>query len=387
VGACGADPGDDESPVAARVGAEDLWQAAELLQRVQAGDAAPVTLASLEATVFELCCQRNAIDLRAEAQNWLQHIGTLLRKPVGLRTHRDLLVMAGWLALLVGCVEYDLGMRAGAEATRVAAQQLGAEAEHSEILGWTHELAAWFALTQGRYADAINTARAGQAVDGSHSVVVQFVGQEAKALGRIGNVPDLRAVLNRGQQMLNQFPPPGRTDNHFIVDPDKWFYAMDAYRLAGADELAAQHARNVIEKGTAPGGIERSPMRMAKARLALGVIAARKGELEQAIALGREALSGPRKSLPSLLMVAGELDGDLSQRYPNEQATGDFRATPRPALNRYFGVESANLGIAGQWRRYCSSRMRRQCARTRRSFSKDTATPSGVRETAERHCA
>src|SRR5947209_2508636 len=32
------------------------WQTAELLQRVQAGDAAPATLASLEATVFELCC-------------------------------------------------------------------------------------------------------------------------------------------------------------------------------------------------------------------------------------------------------------------------------------------------------------------------------------------
>jgi hypothetical protein len=190
--------------------------------------------------------------------------------------------MAGWLALLIGCVEYDLGMRAGAEATRIAAQQLGGEAEHSEILGWTHEMAAWFALIQGRYADAINTARAGRAVDGSHSVVVQLMGQEAKALGRIGNVPDLRAVLDRGQQMLNQFPPPERTDNHFIVDPDKWeFYAMDAYRLAGDDELAAQHARNVIEKGTGPGGIERSPMRMAEARLALGVVAARKGDLEQ----------------------------------------------------------------------------------------------------------
>jgi hypothetical protein len=234
--------------------------------------------------------------------------------------------MAGWLALLIGCVEYDLGMRAGAEATRVAAQQLGGEADHSEILGWTHEMAAWFALTQGRYADVVNTARAGQAIDGSHSVVVQLMGQEAKALGRMGNVPELRTVLDRGHQVLNQFPTPDRTDNHFVVDPDKWeFMAMDAYRLAGDDQLAEHHARNVIQKGTGPGGIERSPMRMAEARLTLGVIAARKGELEHATALGREALSGPRKSLPSLLMVAGELDGELSQRYPDEQATADFR--------------------------------------------------------------
>jgi hypothetical protein len=101
------------------------------------------------------------------------------------------------------------------------------------------------------------------------------MGHEAKALGRMGGA-----------------------DSHFTVEPDTWeFYARDAHRLARDDELAAQHARAVIEKGTGPGGVERSPMRMAEARLALGVAAARTGVLEQAIALGREALFCPRKSL------------------------------------------------------------------------------------------
>ncbi|MEP6697884.1 MAG: hypothetical protein ABJA34_13550 [Pseudonocardiales bacterium] len=80
----------------------------------------------------------------------------------------------------------------------------------SEILGWTHERAAWFALIQRRYADVVNTARAGQAIDGTHSVVVQLMAQEAKALGRMGNVSELRAVLERGHQVPNQFPPPAR---------------------------------------------------------------------------------------------------------------------------------------------------------------------------------
>ncbi|HEV7897749.1 MAG TPA: helix-turn-helix transcriptional regulator [Planosporangium sp.] len=318
--------------VAAARGANP-WQTAELLRRVQASDTAPGTLMSLEATVFELCCQyvcRDAGELRAEAQGWLRHVAALLRRPTGLQAHRELLVSAGWLALLIGCLEYDLGMRAAAEATRVAARQLGEEAGQSEIVGWTYELSAWFALTQSRYADAITSARAGQATDRDHSVVVQLIGQEAKALARMGNISDVRSTLDRGRRVLDQFPVPSRTEHHFIVDPAKWdFYAMDAYRLAGDDDRAEQYAREVIAQGTAPDGTELSPMRMAEARLTLGVVAARRDELELAVAAGVSALTPSRQSLPSLLMVAGELDGELSQRFPGEPATRDFREALR----------------------------------------------------------
>jgi hypothetical protein len=82
--------------------------------------------------------------------------------------HRELLTAAGWLALLVGCLEYDLGMRAGAEATKTAAQQLGTEAGATKIVGWTHEMSAWFALTQGRYSAVIDAVNAGRAADRGH---------------------------------------------------------------------------------------------------------------------------------------------------------------------------------------------------------------------------
>jgi hypothetical protein len=216
-------------------------------------------------------------------------------------------------------------MRAAAEATRVAARQLGAESGHSEIVAWTYEMAAWFALTQGRYADVISNARVGQAIDQGHSVVVQLIGQEAKGLARMGDTADLRLTLESGRRILDQFPVPSRTEHHFIVDPAKWdFYAMDAYRLAGDDDRAERHAREVITHGTAPDGTELSPMRMAEARLTLGVVAARKGDLELAVAAGLSALTASRQSLPSLLMVAGELDGELSRRFPEEPATAHF---------------------------------------------------------------
>ena len=40
---------------------------------------------------------------------------------------RDLLVAGGWLALLVGCLEHDMGMESAAETTRAAAVSLGLE--------------------------------------------------------------------------------------------------------------------------------------------------------------------------------------------------------------------------------------------------------------------
>lgn len=44
-------------------------------------------------------------------------------------------------------------------------------------------------------------------------------------------------------------------------------------------------------------------MRNAEARITLGVICAREGELELALDYGRQAIAGERLSVPSLLMV------------------------------------------------------------------------------------
>jgi hypothetical protein len=62
-------------------------------------------------------------------------------------------------------------------------------------------------------------------------------------------------------------------------------------------------------------------MRLAEARITLGVVAARQGDLEHAIHRGEEALSGKRKSLPSLLMVSRDLTRVLKERYPKESLT------------------------------------------------------------------
>jgi transcriptional regulator with XRE-family HTH domain len=327
-----------EALIAARLPARPVaddfrpWETAELLGRIRASAIDSGTIESLEATVIELCCEyptRDARSLRREAHGWLGEVERKLRQPVGLAAHEGLLHTAGWLALLTGCLEYDMGQRAAAEATRVAARQLGEEGGNPEIVGWSFELEAWFALTQSRYQAVLDAAAAGQAAAPGGSAAVQLAGQEAKAYARVHNKEGVRGALDHGRALLGSRPYPSRPDNHFVVDPAKWdFYAMDAYRIAGDDVRAEHHAKTVLKLGMSPDG-ELAPMRMTEARLTLAAVAARAGELEQAVTTGIGALGGQRKSLPSLLMVAGELDAELHERYPAEAGAGEFREALR----------------------------------------------------------
>jgi hypothetical protein len=82
-------------------------------------------------------------------QSWLTQITGLLDGHLTLSQHREVLTQAGWVALVLGCVEYDMGMRTQSEATRRAALSLGEEAGHGDIIGWAHEMRTWYALTQG----------------------------------------------------------------------------------------------------------------------------------------------------------------------------------------------------------------------------------------------
>ena len=63
-------------------------------------------------------------------------------------------------------------------------------------------------------------------------------------------------------------------------------------------------------------------MRIAEARVTLGVVSARRGDLERAVTYGQGSLAGPRKSLPSLLMVSAELARTVSDIDP--AASGDY---------------------------------------------------------------
>lgn len=288
----------------------------ELLRRVRESAINTATIDALDITVKQLCCDYSHADASAlvkQGQQWLNKMIGLLNKRLTLSRRRKILNNAGMLALLVGCLEYDLGDSRTAEATRRMALELGKESGEPGIVGWAHEMLAWFHLTAGNFRAVIPVAEAGVLAAPNHSVAVQLFGQIGKAYARLGKPEKVHEALENGSNLLSSLPYPERPDNHFVVDPDKWdFYAMDTYRIVGQDDLAKRNAEEVIRRSSGPDGVQLAPMRTTEAQLTLGVIAAREGEIEEATALGIQALQVGRQSLPSLFMVGSELEAELN---------------------------------------------------------------------------
>lgn len=300
----------------------------ELLQQLQSSSVDQATLDGIAFTVDRLCSEypyTPAEQLLVEGRAWLQRLVQLIQQPMTLAQRTELQVQGGWLAALVACVQYDTGQTRAADITRRHALSLGREAGHAGIQGWGHEIAAWQALTSGNYRGVLTAAQTGATVAGREGVGVQLATQEAKAHARLGNEREAMAALDRGRRLLEPMPYPVNTDHHFTVDPGKFdFYSMDVYRLSSDDAAAEQLAREVLTAGTDWDGTERSVMRNAEARVTLGTVAARRGDLDGAISWGTAAINADRQSIPSLLMVTRDLTTAIQQTAPDAPQVADY---------------------------------------------------------------
>ncbi|WP_240330427.1 hypothetical protein [Streptomyces sp. CB09001] len=264
----------------------------------------------------------NSAALESIERSGLHYVTKQLESRMTLRQHRKLLVDAGWLFLLNPCVQYDRGSvkrRTSAKLPHSASVKRPATARSRHGHGRSRrgspslKTAGRTCLTQLR-PDTSPTKRTPSACSCTPTRPAPPPAWETAASYAILWTPDAHASTG--------YHAP---EHHFIIDPDKWdFYEMDAYRLIGDDERAATHARSVIRISTGPDGTEISPMRATEARLTLGVAAARTGETDEAIGMGATALEADRKSLPSLLSVADELDNELRSRHPRGAAARDF---------------------------------------------------------------
>ncbi len=304
-------------PVPARAGT------LEILARLRAPDLDARTLEGLAGQVAELCGQyarAPAEPVLPVALKWQHRLNDLLWHRLTLDQHREVLRLAGFVTLLIGCLEWDRGLSSEAELSRRTAASLGAEAGCADVLGWAHELRAWFALTQGDHRAVIAAAEAGRAAAGAQPVTVQLLAQAAKSWARIGDRRQTEVALDEARRRLDPLPPPERPGDHFAVDPARFdLWAMDCYRVLGEDRLAAGHAREVLSAAAG-----RSPMREAEAELTLGVVAARSGDVEGAARHGKLALGGERVSLPALLMTSGELARILDRRFAGSPEADGF---------------------------------------------------------------
>jgi transcriptional regulator with XRE-family HTH domain len=305
-------------------GNEDI-ELIEIAQRTEGSDLGAGALEMIDAVVERLCRDYPTVppaQLRTRGRSHLDNVVRLLEGRTTLAEHRELLVRAGWLSALLACAYYDFGDKAAAEVARRTTRRLGEQAGHGEVIAWSWEIAAWFALVERRYDDVVTYSEAGIRHAGATNAAVQLTLQAGRGYARMR---DRRAVeaLKVGRKILDQLPRPDRPDHHFVFDHDKYeFYCSTIYTMLGQDDAAEEHAREVVEQCQRNGPL-RWPMRYAMVNLDLGLVAGRRGDLEAAVQHGRVALQPVRRS-GDLLPRAIELGRQLAQRYPREPSVAEF---------------------------------------------------------------
>jgi hypothetical protein len=217
------------------------------------------------------------------------------------------------------------------------AGQFGAQAGHGELVAWSFEIAAYFALVEGRYRDTVALSEAGLEHAGpATNAAVQLALQAARGYARMGD-PQAREALNTGQATLARLPVPAHPDHHFVFDQGKYeFYVATILTWLGDDATAGEHAAEVVHQCETAG---RWPMRLGMTLVDLGVLAGRRGDLDEAVSRGTAALRLPRRSA-QLVPRAVELRAELAARYPGERLVAEYGdalaelagAPARPAL-------------------------------------------------------
>jgi transcriptional regulator with XRE-family HTH domain len=303
----------------------------DMVRRIERSELGPGTLDARHAGAERLCCAYSTmapLALRQETEQQLHYVRRLLDGGKTFSQHRELLVIAGWLSLLLGCLHNDMGKRRPAEAARDAARHLGKEAGHPVIVRWACELHCWFALTDGRFRDVTRFAHAGVAASSGNpdSASVQLALQAAKGWAKLGDGREAESALQHGLSLLNKLPRSAHPEHHFVFDPSKYeFYAAPIYEWLGEHERAEEHCDEVFAQCTGRDGTTAWPMRLAETQNTMALVQLHRGDLGGAIDYGNRALDYDRKCLPSLLSATSDIVARLERQHPREPAVHDFR--------------------------------------------------------------
>jgi transcriptional regulator with XRE-family HTH domain len=203
------------APAAAAATPDAVVEALELARLAEASDLGADALAGVERAVQRLRGAAGAAppgSLLPAVRAQRRYLATLLGGRLTVAQRRRLLVAAGWLSLVLARLHFEAGERDAAEASREAALRLARQAANAELVAWTLEAGAWWALVDGRFREAVELARAGQdQAPPASAAAVQLALHEAQAWRRLGDREEADGALRQAALLRGMLPggPPG----------------------------------------------------------------------------------------------------------------------------------------------------------------------------------
>jgi tetratricopeptide (TPR) repeat protein len=281
----------------------------------------------LRATVDRLCCEYSSTPpakLLPRAEAVARRLQALLEGRHETTLRHAVLVQAGWLQMLLTCLYNDLDRREAAWRSRDLALAVAQETGDAHLLAWAFETPSWFALYDGRPQLALEAAMEGLRVApvGSSGWIMLEI-KAACAWSRLGDASQTERHLEAAARALEDRPPPGNPQHHFVFDPPKLHtFAATAYTWLGQPAGAEEHARSVIRVQEDRLGPRHSPSRLAIARLDLAQALVEQRRHDEALAVAVRAFEEFARR--DTLVRAGELKRRLQQGRPYGPQVREF---------------------------------------------------------------
>jgi tetratricopeptide (TPR) repeat protein len=239
--------------------------------------------------------------------------GQMLRAAQTDSARRDLRVIAGWMSALSGNLAFVLADNTAALIHLSTAARPGTAAGDDDLVCWALGAQAMTASAQGRYAEALELARA--AYEHAHSPLRRaqiLAWAELRALAGIGDQHQAARAMAAAQDQMAA-DPHGERSGRFGFD-----LAELGLHLAEANLALGQHAQSRTHAAASTAHTRTGRPGWAAATLVLARGEAARGNHSDAAALAYEVLDTiPPQSLRQTSRIRlRDLDSDLSAATP-----------------------------------------------------------------------
>lgn len=264
------------------------------------------------------------------AQERRDEAAGLLEARLTLKQRREVTYIAGMYSVVCAWLAHDMGDVATAEAFCVDAYAHGEHAEQPLVRAWADDARATIALYDDRPTDALKAAQRGFAAAPQDSpAAARLAAQVSRAHAKLGHTDAFNDAHAIARRYADQLPAHGA--GLFGADAVRLSsYDASSYLWLGQPTEALRAALNAIAQYREVPFGRQSPTRMAIAQIDLGSAHAALGEIDGAIANGREALSTERL-VGSISKRATDLSLTLLRTHPTSQQVRSFAVDVRAA--------------------------------------------------------
>jgi transcriptional regulator with XRE-family HTH domain len=274
------------------------------------------------------------LSVRSYAGNVAEYSGGAVQRT-------DVALSAGWLSGLLAVAACDMGDHATARVWCSDAERRSHDARHPELSAWATLTRAMIAFYQGQTRQSVSLAAKGQRIAPIGTVIhAKLATHEMRAAAMIGDASRVADARRYAGTAIAALPPEAPVTGAFSInlaeDPP---YTATSLLFIGEFGEAISATNRVIQQVYSPEKRQRgeNPSGYARSLLILGLAQAGVGQIDEAAASGKAALSGSRPAWPTMVL-AGKLDQVLARDYTEARGTVEYHNLYSEAASRRVAV-------------------------------------------------